>query len=536
MSARRVPTGARIVQTIQFGLSMGVVLASLWGLLGGCREQSTVPIDRNLAPETFLTSAPGDSQTAFYRVALHWAGVDRDGTVSQFDVAVTDSLPGEEILWRRTARSDSLVVFRVEETREVLGHRFYVRAVDNEGRVDPTPAWIFFGSRNNVAPEVDWLRAIAYEPISGATKGLTSENQNSPTDTIPTGWGVRFAWDGSDGDVAVAPDGRIIQVGRVDRYFHRMLPVESGYLPPGGSLADTAAEYPPDFFLRIPKGNVYVMQVKAMDDGGLTGSGAITRSFVWNRDPITRIQRCASPGSDYERTCFTSRGQTFFSGDTLPLGRLNDDLPSLSTTATAFDPDPIDGDSSVASMEWRSGSGAVFSSWLEYEGGGAPIELSGLRTGDYIMMVRAVDRLDRLEGTPDSLRFSVNLKPVFVLERDGFSQTPRNGDVFRLSDLAQGLACRFLVENPDGDPAEKIGYGIRFETPLEREASNSFEQVLNPDVAYDITNAKPRGGQREFIVGDYKLFVEAKDNAQAGGDTRGGRANRREVRFRVIPD
>jgi len=140
MSARRLPTGVTVLRTFQFALSTGVALASLWGLLGGCREQTTAPIDRNLAPETFLSSAPGDSQTSFYRVAVHWAGIDRDGVVVRYEVAVTDSLPREQdIVWRRTTRSDSLVTFTVEETREVLGHRFYVRAYDNEGKVDPTP-------------------------------------------------------------------------------------------------------------------------------------------------------------------------------------------------------------------------------------------------------------------------------------------------------------------------------------------------------------------------------------------------------------
>jgi hypothetical protein len=81
MSARRNPSGIMVLRTIQFALSTGVALASLWGLLGGCREQTTAPIDRNLAPETFLTAAPGDSQTSFYRVAVHWAGLDQDGVV-----------------------------------------------------------------------------------------------------------------------------------------------------------------------------------------------------------------------------------------------------------------------------------------------------------------------------------------------------------------------------------------------------------------------------------------------------------------------
>lgn len=533
MSARRIPSGAIVLRTIQFTLSTGVALASLWGLLGGCREQTTAAIDRNAAPETFLTSAPGDSQTSFYRVALHWAGLDRDGIVTRYDVAVTDSLPKEQdIVWRRTTRSDSLVIFRVEEAREVLGHRFYVRSIDNEGKVDPTPAWAFFGSRDNVPPYVLFKEAIAYEPISGATIALTSEDPVTPTDTIPTGWGVRFAWTGGDEDVALSPDGTVVQVGRVDRFFHRLTPTESGYLPPNGSIADTAGQYAPDFFLRNPGGSAYAMQVRAVDDGGLSGSGTVTRSFVWNRDPISKFQRCIPPGKEDSIACFESDGVAHFSRDTLALGSLIDPLPGVRVFASAYDPDPIDGNHSVRTMEWRYGSGAVYTSWATLAAGD-PIELEGMSTGDYALMVRSEDRLLRLEGTPDSLRFSVNLKPRFVLsdETIPFSQSPRPGDVFHLSDLAGGMAVTFLVNDPDGDSGQRIRYGIRWETPVERELLFGSQKDLAPGVVYLEPAALPRGG---FVVGDYILTVRAEDNAQAGGDARGSRANERAVRFRVI--
>lgn len=205
MSARRVPTGVSVLRNAQLGFVVVVALASLWGLLGGCREQSTAPVDKNIPPETFLTSAPGDSQTTFYWVSMRWSGSDRDGVIAAYDVAVAESLPEIETLeWRRTGRSDSLITFPVERTREVLGHRFYVRAVDNEGKTDATPAWVFFGARDNVAPVITFDVAEAYGP-GNEVIDLTSTNPDQPTDTIPTGWGVRFRWRGSDGDVAIAP-------------------------------------------------------------------------------------------------------------------------------------------------------------------------------------------------------------------------------------------------------------------------------------------------------------------------------------------
>jgi hypothetical protein len=535
MSARRIPSGANVLRTIQFALSTGVALASLWGLLGGCREQTTAPIDRNLAPETFLTSAPGDSQTSFYRVSVHWVGIDPDGVVVRYEVAVTDSVPREQdIQWHRTTRSDSLITFRVEETREVLGHRFYVRSIDNEGKSDPSPAWAFFGARDNLPPEVEFKEAIAFEPNSGETRILTSQDVVTPTDTIPTGWGVRFSWKGRDGDVAVLPDGTVEQVGRIDRYYHRLTPTESGYLPPDGSIADTAQQYEPEFFLRNPGGSAYAMQVRAVDDAGLSGSGSITRSFVWNRDPESRFERCLKPGATDSTACFESGGVTYYSRDTLALGTVIDPLPSLAAYATGYDPDPVDANHSVRGLEWRYGAGAFYTSWASLAPG-SPIELSGMATGDYVLMVRSEDRLLRLEGTPDSLRFSVNLKPRFVLENPdlGFSQTPRPGDTFRQSQLTNGMVCRFLVVDPDGDQGQRIRYGLRWETPDERELLFSRQLDLAPDTVYEILDAAPRNG---FSVGTYILTVQASDNSQAGGEVRGSRSKERAVSFQVIAD
>lgn len=513
---------------------MGVALAALWGLVGGCRDQTTVPVDRNRAPETFLTKAPGDSQTTFYRIRLHWNGSDPDGEVRLFDVAVTESLPQDEasILWRRTQRHDSLITFAVEETREVLGHRFYVRAVDNEGRVDETPAWVFFGARDNLPPEVELLRAVAFGP-QGESRTLTSESADFPTDTIPTGWGVSFAWTGRDGDVAIEPDGRVIQVGEVSRFFYRLLPVESEYL--GGSVTDTSQTYLPGFFNRFPQGSVYAFNVRAVDDGGLSGTGRVTRSFVWNRDPVSRIQRALRPGTSDSVASFFSGDSLYVSGDTLPLPVAGGPLPSVRYRATAYDPDPIDGDHSVASMESRSVTGAIFNSWMPLPVG-TEVELATLPTGDYVAMVRSVDRLDRVEGTPDSVLLYVNFAPRFVTRRDdlNFVQHPLPGDVFTMADVTQnGLTCNFLVGNQDATTGEQIRYGARFESDFDRELRSqaATQQTLPMNIVYQVI-ASPVAGWRP---GAYRLIILAEDNRQSGGESaRGIRSKERIVPFTVV--
>lgn len=532
MSARRLPSGGFVLHSIQLGLAGIVAIAAVWGFLGGCREQSTAPIDRNRAPETFLTSAPGDSQTTFYRVGMRWWGADHDGAVVGFDVAVTESLPNlDQIAWKRTLRSDSIIIFPVEETREVLGHRFYVRAIDNEGKVDETPAWVFFGARNNVPPEVTFLESVAYSP-GGQERTILSTDPDFPTDTIPTGWGVRFRWSGTDGDVAIGPDGSVIQVGRVDKFFYRLLPIESEFL--GGSLIDTAAAYDGEYFERFPRGSVYAFNARAIDDGGLSGSGTVTRSFVWNQDPVSRITRCERPDGSGFAPCFRMRGQTYFSGDTLPLPSPKagvDSFPSPEFTAEAFDPDPLTGDNSVASIEWRYSAGAIFTAWSQFTAG-SYVRLPGLRTGDYVAMVRSIDQLDRVEGTPDTLLFYVNFPPRFITQtEDGsFTQSPLPGDTFRLSELATGLPCKFMIDNPDEGISERVRWGYRFEG-VENEFGFRYSEAVPGAVPYEF-RALPLSGR--FRLGANVIRIRVEDNRHSGGADRGTRSAERPVHFQVV--
>ncbi|MCA9759886.1 MAG: hypothetical protein KDA27_29080, partial [Candidatus Eisenbacteria bacterium] len=182
----------------------GVLLwVILLGVLGGCREQTELPIDRNAPPETVLTGAPGDSQTAFYTVHLFWSGFDEDGEVVGYEWAVTESLPDPDTIeYRYTTRTDSVFRFSVPQNSEVLGHRFYVRAIDNEGKQDPTPAFTFFASRNTCAPEVIFTRSVGLSP-TGETVAINSTNAFAPTDTIPSGWSAAFSWRGEDCDAVI---------------------------------------------------------------------------------------------------------------------------------------------------------------------------------------------------------------------------------------------------------------------------------------------------------------------------------------------
>lgn len=504
-----------------------MVLAALWGLLGGCREQSTAPIDRNKAPETFLTRAPGDSQATFYWIGMRWSGTDLDGAVVGYDVAVTESIPNvEAIEWTRTRRSDSLITFPVEETREVLGHRFYVRAVDNEGKIDETPAWVFFGARDNVAPTIVFRQAEAFGP-HGEVVPITSTNPEQPTDTIPTGWGVRFRWAGADGDVAYASDGTVVHVGRVDKFLYRLLPIESQFL--GGSLTDTSAAYGADYFSRFPLGSVYSFDTRAVDDAGLSGSGTETRSFVWNQDPVTRFTRCATDLPSDSMTCFKVGTATYFEGDTIPLPiDPGVGFPDGVFRASAYDPDPIDGSShAVQSLEWRFTTGVVLPQWQTFTRD-EDLVIESLKGGDYLVMARSIDMLGRADGTPDTIVFYVNYSPRFItqVEDPPFQQFPMPGDQLTLSQIGDTLRVHLWLNDVDQSTSEKIKVSYRFDS--ENEAFYRGAKLRKSGRASTI-GVVPEGGY--FSAKEYVLRIRAEDNGQAGGGDRGTT----RVVYRVIP-
>jgi hypothetical protein len=209
------------------------------GLLG-CRKPVTPNIDRNLAPETWITAAPMDTltlrgpggevldpsdpraNTIPVRFRLYWAGSDRDGAVSGYYWAVTETtttvgegeiglpnLPGPKPQdYRFTPRTDTTFVFTVDQLVPDRQHAFFLYAVDNQGKPDPTPARFFFRAFDRFPPRADFVDARATGRIVGrlpngqvtapydTTVFLTDTlNINvPPSQFVPAGSRLDFAW------------------------------------------------------------------------------------------------------------------------------------------------------------------------------------------------------------------------------------------------------------------------------------------------------------------------------------------------------
>ncbi len=119
------------------------------------------------------------------RFHMYWAGTDRDGTVGGFYWAVVETLPvppeGSSTVpglpgpkardYRFTTRTDSIFIFNASLEVSERQHAFFIYAVDEKGRPDPTPARFIFSSYDRFPPKaiIDELKAVGteYELIPG---------------------------------------------------------------------------------------------------------------------------------------------------------------------------------------------------------------------------------------------------------------------------------------------------------------------------------------------------------------------------------
>ena len=222
-------------------LRVGVVLFLLAAYVGiGCRSPLTPNIDRNQAPETWITAAPFDTITIKdgqgkpvgfpfpgtipVRFHLYWAGSDKDGAVSGYYWAVVETLPRPVFGplppnlpgpkpqdYHYTTKSDSTFVFNVAEDIPDRQHAFFIYAVDNLGKPDPTPARFIFNAQDRFPPipviEECRCTGTIYTLRPGGV-GVDARQDTvyvtdiddrfslAPRDTCPSGSKIRIKWHG----------------------------------------------------------------------------------------------------------------------------------------------------------------------------------------------------------------------------------------------------------------------------------------------------------------------------------------------------
>lgn len=165
-------------------LLMGVLALAL--VILGCEvDEGLAP--ENEPPDTFLFVQGDTLNTVHYRQILSWWGTDTDGEVEAYLYQLTgpwepdpsDSLWADDPSWIWTQASSDTFDIPVEGS--FAERTFRVRAMDDEGFIDPTPAEQVFRVKN-FPPSISWSGAFSL-----------------PTRSLPA---VSFAWSPED------PDGR----------------------------------------------------------------------------------------------------------------------------------------------------------------------------------------------------------------------------------------------------------------------------------------------------------------------------------------
>ncbi len=137
----------------------GIMLVMLTGLYA-CDSAISGDPAANQPPDTYLSvrdTSLVDNLASAERLAstvyVAWSGTDPDGFVSVFEMRLVDSsnLPAidNEMGWGTTTARDTLVLLPIEEGSSTADVAVQVRAVDNEGLKDPSPASTIYPVRNS---------------------------------------------------------------------------------------------------------------------------------------------------------------------------------------------------------------------------------------------------------------------------------------------------------------------------------------------------------------------------------------------------
>ncbi len=128
---------------------MGAVVLLGALLAASCGKDAAGPITGNLPPET-IVFLPQNPDTSLYIQTLSWWGEDSDGEVTHYLFRfLCDPGPGctGDTAWVTTTVTES--TFYIPVSGGIGKHEFQVKAVDNAGAEDPTPASVNLVLRNS---------------------------------------------------------------------------------------------------------------------------------------------------------------------------------------------------------------------------------------------------------------------------------------------------------------------------------------------------------------------------------------------------
>lgn len=137
----------------------------------------------NQPPQTFCVVdtiiRTGDNRLSAL-VTANWWGDDPDGYIVRYEYTF-DSIAGQQSNWLSILRQDSTFLLPIPAGNDTFDFNFFIRAVDNRGSKDPSPARLTFPVRNSTP-------AVVFVP------GI-----QNPLESFPV---VKFFWQATDPDGA----------------------------------------------------------------------------------------------------------------------------------------------------------------------------------------------------------------------------------------------------------------------------------------------------------------------------------------------
>ena len=490
----------RIMALVVVMLAVGVVFLSC--------AKDPLRVDRNRPPQTFLVAAPVDTSVAAlkysYRIHLYWRGEDSDGYVVGYEYSWDDSSIGA---FRFTTKTDSIFELAVNDSSQIVGgtgtnpqtsraHTFYIRAIDNLGK--PDPSLTIYNKR--------LFNAQTESPVVTFTGAIPNPDYPAVIDTVCDGEPFTVSWKGRD------PDGIVTRYRFDVGAYHSPLTNDSSvtFNSPGSPGSVNLAS------------GIYTMTITAVDNANAVGKSST--QFVVNRDPETWILPKGDPIGHYIQHYLGGAEVnivgTFHEGETVPY---------RSTVWWSWDgedshggceQDCLNGFSVVLTGTHLDGSPYItgFQDSLGTDGSGNTIHfttnnpdvlgplgfsqfvLDSVDAGiDILARVAARDCSNRADGSPAGFRFDCNFYPT--LESVSVSDTTFDFD----------------GNGPDpAEPARVIRWvGLDYEDGKTKKAQvvcdNSL--TLNFDSYEDFTIVSDRDFQRLSTGTEHNVKVRVADRA-----------------------
>lgn len=159
----------------------GVLLVLFLSFSWSCKTALQGDLLPDYAPDTHTiidTIIRSGDQRLESQVTLNWWGDDGDGYVAGYEFTF-DPVPGDATVWSYTTVQDSTFILSTPEGEDTSNYIFSVRAIDDAGLRDPSPARLVIPVKNS-PPSVVFVPGI-----------------NNPQRSFPV---LKFYWSGSDPD------------------------------------------------------------------------------------------------------------------------------------------------------------------------------------------------------------------------------------------------------------------------------------------------------------------------------------------------